>query len=229
MVTALISTRDTQVTETKSNLLAQLCRSNIDVKLGVGQHSIFDFYNDAVKSMADLPSDHIVIMCHDDIEILNDREDFKDILDKGLKPSVGFVGVAGTTLLGTDAVWWEINRRRAGLHRGMVYQGKRLTDPFVQCNMFGVTNNEVVVLDGCFMAARLGTLRDINLARPDEFQGNWDFYDLFYTMQTFLQGKKNMVIPVVILHNSPGSLVGRDSWVKNREAFQKMFELPKSV
>jgi len=40
----------------------------------------------------------IVIMCHDDIEILSDRTVFKQILEQTLaKKSVGFVGPAGTT------------------------------------------------------------------------------------------------------------------------------------
>jgi len=185
--------------------------------------SMFSGYQNAFDVLK--PSDEdIVVMCHDDIEILSDGNEYKKLLEESLSdPQVGFVGVAGTTYLDRDAVWWEPNRRARGLHSGFVFQGEETRHMVL--NWFGPWRN-VVVLDGCFMAAKARTMKRVGFDKPQQFPGNWDFYDLHYTMTAFDMGCVNKTLPIILLHNSSGNIVGRESWQANRMEFMKMHRLP---
>tara|TARA_R110000868_G_scaffold13711_10_gene63632 strand:+ start:8751 stop:9308 length:558 start_codon:yes stop_codon:yes gene_type:complete len=164
----------------------------------------------------------IIIMCHDDIEILTDREEFTNLLENALYPvKIGFVGPAGTSYLGADAVWWDMTRRQQGFHSGFVFQG--LDRQTMQPNYFGPTK-DVVVLDGLFLACRKSTLDLIDMSQPATFPWGWDFYDLYYTMTAYTKGFTNRTVPIIMLHNSSGET--RPTWNENRMAFQKMFNLP---
>jgi GT2 family glycosyltransferase len=200
-----------------------LSRHQMPCSIAYDAPSMFSGYRDAFDVLK--PSDDdIVVMCHDDIEILSDGNEYKKLLEEYLsEPNVGFVGVAGTTYLDKDAVWWEQTRRARGLHSGFVFQGTGMRN--MVPNWFGPWRN-VVVLDGCFMAARAGTMRRVGFDQPEQFPGNWDFYDLHYTMTAFHMGYVNKTLPIIIVHNSPGNIAGRESWQANRIEFIKMHRLP---
>jgi len=151
------------------------------------------------------------------------RRIFKEAPRFVLLPETGFVGPAGTTYLSPNAVWWDQDVWKAGLHRGKVShlddQGKEYLTEYGPAD-------DVVALDGLFLAARAKVVRDIGLDKPEYFEGEWDFYDIHYTTTAFEKGYTNKVIDMNILHNSRGELVGRESWHKNRLAFIQNTELP---
>ena len=62
--------------------------------------------------------------------------------------------------------------------------------------------------------------------RTTYLEGLWDFYDIHYTTSAHTLGYKNYTVPLDIVHYSNGELVGRDSWLKNREAFIANTKLP---
>ena len=220
---AFICTRSKDFSDTTKKLSSYLSRAGIKTKFLVGQKSIFSGYAKAFEKF-DIQNNDIVIMCHDDIEILTDPNVFKDIIAKTcLKMSTGFIGVAGTTYLGEDAVWWNHQNWQQGLHRGHVYHGN---DIHTADSTYYGKPDQVVCMDGLFLASSGRTLREIGLDKPEYFEGDWDFYDIHYTIKAHKKGYKNFVVPVQILHNSKGELAGRDSWHKNREAFIKNTQLP---
>ena len=123
MIYAFICTRSKNFSNTTTRLSSYLSRAGISTKFLVGQKSIFSGYSNAVKRF-DIKDNDIVIMCHDDIEILTDTEVFKNIIVKSCSQiETGFVGVAGTTYLSQDAVWWNHQLWQQGKHRGHVYHG----------------------------------------------------------------------------------------------------------
>jgi hypothetical protein len=221
---AIICTRSReQVTQTTNTLLTYLAKCGIKVFLLADTKSLFSSYERAYKMINPNPED-IIIFCHDDIEIREDPEVFKKKLIDALEFSaVGFVGPAGTTCLGPDAVWWNIENWQAGKHRGRVTHLDKLNKEYV--SPYGAPG-EVVCLDGLFLAAKPKVIEDVGLSRPEFFEGEWDFYDIHYTTQAHLKGYSNQVIDLNILHNSRGELVGRESWHKNREAFIANNDLP---
>jgi len=185
--------------------------------------SIFDAYNEIIKTTVK-PEDY-VIMCHDDISILTDKKVFNDLLNTYLDDEeVGFVGVAGTQFLPVNAVWWndasKYNPNSGPMNplKGMVYHGNSI---YEMTPSFYGHHGQCVVLDGLFLAAKGETLLNIYLGKPEVFEGDWDFYDIYYTIQTHLGGKKNMCMPITVLHKSIGQM--KEGWYKNREAFIKMY------
>jgi hypothetical protein len=220
---AFICTRSKAFSETTKKLSSYLSRAGVKTKFLVGQKSIFSGYANAFQKF-NVADDDIVIMCHDDIEILTDPEVFiRIIVQSLLKEKTGFIGVAGTTHLSEDAVWWNHSLWQQGKHRGHVYHG---SDIISSDSTYYGKPDRVVCMDGLFLAARGATLKDIGLEKPEYFEGGWDFYDLHYTVTAHNKKYHNKVVPISILHNSHGELVGRDSWHKNRQAFINKENLP---
>ena len=221
---SLICTRSREdISPTTDKLLSFLAQGGVKTYLISGSSSIFSSYYGGVEKIDPDPED-LIIFCHDDIEIRENPSQFIEKL-KAITSSdeTGFVGPAGTTCLGPDAVWWDQGRWQQGLHKGKVTH----IDPNEKeyLTYYGPPD-DVVVLDGLFLAARAKVIRDIGLQKPEYFEGEWDFYDIHYTSKAFLQGYTNKVLDMNILHNSRGELVGRDSWHKNRLAFIEKTDLP---
>jgi hypothetical protein len=221
---AIICTRSAdQVTATTNKLLNFLSGCGVNVILMSKAKSIFKAYKGAFERIN--PDDNdICIFCHDDIEIREVCAEFlKKLQDLCYLPETGFVGPAGTTYLSPNAVWWDQDVWKAGLHRGKVshidHQGEEYLTEYGPAD-------DVVALDGLFLAARAKVVRDIGLDKPEYFEGEWDFYDIHYTTTAFEKGYTNKVIDMNILHISRGELVGRESWHKNRLAFIQNTELP---
>ena len=221
---AVICTRDrNNVSTTTHKLVSFLCECKVAVYLISGAKSIFSAYYGALQKI-DPTEDDIMIFCHDDIEIREHPGNFLNKLKEALStPEAGFAGAAGTFCLGQDSVWWEQNRWKAGKHRGKVVHLNKQNQEY---ETYYGPPGDVVVLDGLFLAAKRKVLEDIGLQKPEFFEGEWDFYDIYYTSQAFLKGYTNRVLDLNILHNSRGELVGRDSWHKNREAFSSKNTFP---
>jgi len=225
---AFICTRSKDLTDTTKELVSYLSSIDAKVNLLVGKKSIFSAYDDALQELKPNPSD-IIILCHDDIKITTHPSIFKDLLEGKLKdPTTGFVGVAGTTVLGNTGVWWDQALWQQQKHTGMVLHGKDIHK--ADATFFG-NYGQAVVLDGLFLAATAKTLKLLGLQKPKRFVGDWDFYDILYTYKAHNRGLKNYTVPILLLHESRGELAGRDSWHHNRNAFLAMTEgkLPATI
>ena len=225
MIHTLICSRKGKEPESLDRTKRYLLLNNLlSYHIAYDAPSMFEGYKSGFDALQPVADDDIIVMCHDDIEIITDGNDYTKLLEEYLAdPKVGFVGVAGTTYLDKDAVWWDMSRRQKGLHSGFVFQGVRVRDSYP--NWFGPWRN-VVALDGCFIATKARTMRKIGFEKPKQFPGNWDFYDLHYTITAYNEGYINKTLPIIILHNSSGELEGRDGWEANRKEFQKMHRLP---
>jgi len=183
-----------------------------------GCSSIFEAYEEGIKK-ANVTAKDYVIMCHDDIHILTNPDDFNSIIEGFLqKNKIGFLGVAGTKLFQESCVWWDGMQHPGQQHlSGSVYHGTTLMN--MQSTHYGSTGR-VVALDGVFLACKGSTLYTIKLSKPDDFQGNWDFYDIYYTLQAHMRNLDNYTIPLQIFHRSIGETAGKASWHANKEALK---------
>ena len=225
---AAICTRSRDdISPTTDQLLKYFTSVGIQVMLMCGQSSIFNAYKTAFDKVNPDPDD-LFLFCHDDIEIHEAPEDFIEKIKKETEDDdVAFIGPAGTTDLGTNAVWWDREKWRAGKHRGRVYH-VHPDQKYPVDTLYGFPGN-VVALDGLFLGARAKTIRRVGLEKPEYFEGEWDFYDIHYTTKAFQLGYTNKAVDIKIIHHSLGELVGRDSWHKNREAFISKTELPLQI
>jgi GT2 family glycosyltransferase len=224
---AVICTRDKELGTVTSELVHTLSSYGVNIKLLTAQNSIFEAYQKGVDSCSANDED-IIILCHDDLQILSTKPQFIASLVKCAYSETGIVGPAGTTNLGEDAVWWQQGRWQAGFHRGQVKHfipSETKDSPTIDTTHYG-PHGRVVALDGLFLAARKEVWDHIELQKPKYFEGKWDFYDIHYTTKAHLLGYKNFTIPLDMIHHSGGELVGRDSWHKNREAFISHTQLP---
>jgi hypothetical protein len=218
---AFICTRSKNLEKTTEKLIEYYKDAGINVSLIVNAKSIFSGYKSAFDRANPNPDD-IIILCHDDIEVLTDKNIFKKLLIEKLDNEAhGFVGVAGTTRLGESGVWWDIKLWQDQFHSGYVMHGKNLSK--VDPSFYG-KYREVVAMDGLFLAATARTLNKVGLDKPAYLEGDWDFYDIHYTISAHKLGLKNYTVPIMLLHHSSGELVGRDSWHKNRLAFLKKYK-----
>lgn len=218
---SLICSRNTLYKPTTLALFEYFNQVGVKVKSLIGKTSIFDAYSEAFNSLSSVCSpEDIIIMCHDDIQILTPIGNFNSLLINSFDENTGFIGVAGTSKLNSNGVWWDWSDPQ--YMRGTVYHGKSVKE--MHPTHFGDPGS-VVVLDGLFLAVKVKVLKElIDLKKPETFEGNWDFYDLHYTFQSFLKKKTNKVVPIMLRHESGGDLTNRDSWHKNRISFIEMYK-----
>ena len=222
---SITCTRDKNLGDVPKALFSTLSSYGVDVKVLANQTSIFDAYKKGLDSCKANPDD-IIILCHDDLQFMGDKAGFIAALSPCIKKETGIVGPAGTTFLGKEAVWWDHERWQAGYHRGQVQHRNEVNGRTeIHSTNYG-PYGQVVALDGLFLAARKEVWDTIGLDKPNYFEGNWDFYDIHYTTTAHLLGYKNYAVPLRVIHQSAGILVGRDSWHKNRKAFIENTELP---
>tara|TARA_R110000822_G_scaffold15916_5_gene54540 strand:- start:206 stop:895 length:690 start_codon:yes stop_codon:yes gene_type:complete len=206
-----------------SKLTSSLQSAGWEVCLLSGYSNIFEAFKKGID-LHNITAEDRVILCHDDIEILTDAKYFnKFIEDKLSLKDTGFVGVAGTCMLKHSGVWWEgVNQPLSPTNAlaGIVYHGS----PGNMRETYYGTCQRVAVMDGLFLATTGKVLHSIALNKPSYFKGDWDFYDIFYTSQAFIKGLKNYVVPIHVVHNSPGEIKDKEGWHLNREAFVRKFD-----
>ena len=218
---ALICTRDKNLSPTTRKLTSYLSRCKIEVKLIVGSESIFTGYSKAFEKLNADPDD-IVILCHDDIDILLRDDYFTSLLMNELAdPKTGFIGPAGAKVLSSRSVWWDQEQWANGGCGGLAFHGEEF-GPICDATCYG-SYGPAAVLDGVFLATTARVLNTIGLEKPDYLTGDWDFYDIHYTYSAKLANFTNKISPIILLHNSRGELVGRNSWHVNREQFTNKY------
>lgn len=217
---SLTCTRSEELPPTTQDLLDYYNRAGVEAHTLYNKSSIFDAYYEGIESLDNLQLDDVIILCHDDIRIITDPKVFTHLLEVILnKHDTGFVGIAGASVFTQNAVWWDKDTWSKGLLSGQAFHGT--LDKFDHA-IYG-PYRQVVVLDGVFLAAKVKTLRNIGLKKPKSFPGDWDFYDILYTFEAHVKKYKNYTIPIQIIHESRGELVGRESWHLNKNAFIQMF------
>jgi len=202
---AIIATRypkevRTDGTTTVGNLYCFLTRAGWEVKFVENADSMFEVYDTTVKTL-DLKAEDQVILCHDDIEVINSVEMFNRILSAHLEKSdTGFVGVAGSAVITHEAAWFKCAQKyQSGC--GVVYHGKDVETMYP--SGYG-PHTKAVVMDGVFLASTGRVLNTINLKMPKDFVGKWDWYDAIYTFQAYKKKLNNIVAPIILRHESGG-------------------------
>ena len=187
---------------------------SLRVSVAYDASSIYDGHRQNIELFKRMPLEDsdIIVLCHDDIDIISKVEDLINYLNVARKPGVGFVGLAGSCYLPSDGAWW--NARKNGAARGFVFQGENRET--MMPNYFG-KSGQVLVLDGCFMAITYGNLKKVGLVVPEYLGTGWDFYDIHLTYKAYLDGFSNFTIPIVAMHESPGMM--REGWFAARDKF----------
>ena len=172
------------------------------VKFMRGCTSIFQAYSEGVRAL-DVQDEDKVILCHDDIEVLFNKETFNTVIDGWLeREKCGFVGVAGSPILAKEGNWVASARKTKRECGGMIWHGPSMTE----CRMdyFG-NEGQAIQVDGVFMVTTGKVLKDIELRKPKAFAGGWHWYDAYYCLQAHLKGYNNYIMRLPLRHSSVGN------------------------
>lgn len=198
--------------------LINYCNSNEFSRINISYDStsIYEGHKHNIEffKTLNLEDEDIIVMCHDDLDILSKPQDLLSNLEIARKPGVGFLGLAGGCYLPNDGMWW--NTRKTGHARGFVFQG--VNPQTMLPNYFG-KSGQVVVLDGCFLAITYKNLKKIGLNQPEYLETGWDFYDIHMTYKAHLDGFSNYVVPIIAMHESSGHM--REGWYTAKEKFMR--------
>lgn len=173
-----------------------------------GCSSIAEGYNRAMDlEDHDVQDWEICVFCHADVTLWAGRQLWDDMLRETQKAGVGFVGVAGASMLGGEAIWWQ---GPDGTLRGSVAHRKGSMTYTTSFGPYG----DALVLDGVFLAVRAEVLRKLG---PWSEDYGWHFYDLDMTLRAHLAGYTNVVVPLPLLHASVGEI--KPAWNRSRALF----------
>lgn len=164
--------------------------------------SIFQAYSQGVEEL-DVQDEDKVILCHDDIEVLFNKETFNTVIDSWLSlEKCGFVGVAGSAGLAEEGNWVVSSHKTKREQGGFIWHGPSM--PEARFDYFG-RESQAIQVDGVFMVTTGKVLKDIELRKPKIFEGGWHWYDAYYCLQAHLKGYNNFIMRLALRHSSGGN------------------------
>ena len=184
------------------------------------QFSLAEIYNKGITESSD--DNTIMVFCHNDI-IFRTKNWGKMLLTKFNSSDFSIIGVAGTTYLAENGVWWTDRSKMCGVVEHT--DGQRVWVNEYATPKAGYTK-PVVLVDGLFIAA------DCNKTIhgwDEEFKG-YHMYDISFCFPNVLDGCNiGVTSDIRILHKSVG--ITNDQWEANRKQFIEKYkdELPFSI
>ena len=160
-------------------------------------------------------SEKILVFIHDDIEFLRNGWGAEVLRLFNENKDYGIIGVAGSAQFDENGAWWNYEKKFGQvMHRSEGKSWLTVFSPLLEKDL-----QEVVVIDGLFMAVHRGRIGD-NFNR--ELAG-FDMYDIYFCLSNFFNGrcKIGVTTNIRIAHNSIGRL--KDTWYKNREIVNEKY------
>jgi len=184
------------------------------------QYSLTQIYNQAIKEHNNESA--IIVFSHPDI-IIKTKNWGRLLLNKFNNSDFSIIGVAGTTYLHDDGVWWHDKSKMYGV---VEHTDGYSTWVSVYAKPISGYIKPVVVIDGLFMAV---DCNNIEHQFDEDFKG-FHFYDLSFCFPNYLDGCNiGVTTDIRILHKSVGMV--NQQWDDNRKQFVKKYkdELPISI
>lgn len=184
------------------------------------QFSLTQIYNMAIDEHNN--ENAIMVFCHNDI-IFKTKQWGKDLLYKFNRFDYQIIGVAGTTYLEDNGIWWSDRTKMCGVVEHTNGLSTWVNEYAPEKKGF---IKPVILIDGLFMAV---DCNDIEHKFDEEFKG-FHFYDLSFCFPNYLDGCNiGVTTDIRILHKSIGMV--NQQWEENRKQFVEKYkdELPFSI
>ncbi len=209
-ITFVVAVHDESNFDRCSSFLARLgFRDVVAVRSAA---SIFDAYDEGWKQA----QSDVVAFMHQDVDLR--AIDVGLVLETVELESTGFLGAAGSRVLGLNGVWWSWRSRQGSpMLSGRVGHRVEGREAYTEYGPLG----EVAVLDGVLLIAHKRVLEAIGGFHDPPLSG-FDFYDVSATFRARLLGYSNHTIPVDLCHWGTG-WPPRDGWEANRRAFVEKY------
>lgn len=183
------------------------------------KYSIFETYNIGINKS----KGEILCFMHDDINIIT--QNWGDILNSIFKKNqkIGLIGVAGSkSKTKMPSAWWDCPDEDSHLNIVQYFKNKQKVH---WLEGFNDTLEEVVAVDGVFMAAR--KISTIFFSRK---MTGFHNYDLNLSFEYLKKGYKIVVLKDILLEHSSGGTINKD-WCQSAIVFYKLYKkmLPLSL
>lgn len=176
------------------------------------QYSLTYLYNKAISEYNQ--EDVIMVFCHPDIMFKTNNWG-KIILNKFNNSNFSIIGVAGTTYLSENGIYWGDRSKMYGIVEhtdGINNWVNEYSKPII-----GV--KDVVTIDGLFMAI---DCNDIECMFDETYNG-FHFYDHSLCIKNYLLGVNvGVITDIRILHKSVGRT--NNEWELNRQQFVNEYQ-----
>ena len=176
------------------------------------QFSLTKVYNTAIREHNN--DNSIMVFLHSDLSI-NTKNWGRILLAKFNNSDFQIIGVAGTSFISKEAVWWSDFSKISGIvsHTdGFKTWVSEYSKPIIE----HIT--PVVSIDGLFMAVDCNNIKHF---WDEEFEG-YHFYDLSFCLPNYLDGCNiGVTTDIRILHQSVGRT--NQEWELNRLQFAKKY------
>ncbi len=206
MLSVIICSKEPdRLTELRTNILSTIGVENeiVVIDNSANNYSIFQAYNEGIKRS----SGEFLCFLHEDIK-LHTADWGKILLELfSIRKDVGLIGVAGSKIkTSTPSAWWNCPQTYRAINI-LQHIDKKTKDHWNYG--FNKAEEEVVALDGVFMAA----LRDPEIRFNEKLSG-FHNYDLSFCLDYLKAGYKLMVTSNILLeHYSMGKL--NQSWYES--------------
>lgn len=183
----------------------------------INQFSLPEVYNKGIAEHND--ENTIMVFCHNDI-LFRTKNWGKMLLTKFNNSDFAIIGVAGTTVLADNGIWWSDRSAMCGVVEHT--DGQRVWVNEYATPKVGYTK-PVVLVDGLFIAADCSKIEH---GWDEELKG-FHLYDLGFCIPNYLDGCEiGVTTDIRILHKSIG--MTNDQWETNRKQFVEKYkdELP---
>ncbi len=196
------------------------CKTNILLFNNFNEHSLTKIYNNAI--IMGLEKSPYFVFIHNDI-IFKTKNWGTLLLNKLKNSKFDIIGVAGSTTLGADGVWWSNKNDMIGVveHTNGYSVWKSI---YRELNK-GETK-QVAVIDGLFMGVDCSSIEH----RFDEEFDGFHMYDISFCFPNTLDGCNiGVTTDIRVLHKSIG--LTNDGWEKNRKKFIEKYknDIPFSI
>jgi len=181
------------------------------------QYSLPEVYNKAIREHNN--PDAIFVFCHNDITIRT-RTWGRLLLHKFNSSNFQIIGLAGTTFLADNGVWWQDRTKMYGVVEHTDGYKTWVSEYAIPRPGF---TKPVILVDGVFMAVDCNAIEH---QWDEEFKG-FHMYDLSFCVPNYLDGCNiGVTTDIRILHQSVGMV--NQQWDDNRKQFVEKYkeELP---
>jgi GT2 family glycosyltransferase len=175
------------------------------------EYSLTEIYNIGLNES----SNDIVLFVHNDVNF--DTNNWgRILLAKFNNTDYGILGLAGTTDIGNDGMWWSERNKMVGIVNHSD-KGKKWESKY--SNSYGKEIIETCLVDGVFIAVNKNRLyKQFN----ESFKG-FHFYDVTFSLDNYLNGcKVGVLFDIRITHFSIGQT--NSDWERNRLKFTSKYD-----
>jgi len=196
--------------------------SHIKKTIGVKDHQILLYENMNQYSLSEIYNiglneslNDIVLFVHNDV-IFETNNWGRILLNKFNNTDYGILGLAGTTDIGNDGIWWTDRNKMVGIVNHSD-KGKKWESKY--SNSYGKDIIETCLVDGVFIAVNKNNLQK---SFNESFKG-FHYYDITFCIDNYLKGTKiGVLFDIRITHFSIGQT--NSDWERNRVEFTSKYD-----